>query len=105
MAIGRTRRKLAELLQVSFPYRGQLPLIWRPEWLYPATGAWRTNYMLDCWRWEGFAYYAKQDGSLSAAWSVGSYHPMSELIKYKRLYVSDGEIYPTTTGHEGGRYA
>lgn len=92
---GRIRIRLAKLLQASFPYKGTLALTWKPEKLYPATGAYRTDQMLDCWRWEGFGVHLRPDGSELTAMDVGSYYTMSELVKAKRLAISSGgEVVP-----------
>ena len=91
--LGRTRVRLAKLLQASFPYKGSLALTWKPEKLYPATGAHRTNQMLDCWRWEGFGVHVRPDGSEQVVMEVGSYDTMTALVKAKALRVSPtGEI-------------
>lgn len=90
---GRTRVRLAKLLQASFPYKGTLALTWKPEKLYPATGAYRTNQMLDCWRWEGFGVHVRPDGSEQVVMEVGSYDTMTELVKAERLKIdSTGEV-------------
>lgn len=96
MKPGRVRVKLAKLLQTSFPEAaGGLHLTWEPEHLYPATGSYRTNVMLDCMRWEGFARHYRADGSYFTVWGVGSYIPMSQLIKAERLEISEsGEVVP-----------
>ncbi len=87
---------MAKLLQASFPRQGTLELTWRPENLRPATGAWRTNQMLDCWRWEGYGIHVRQDGSELVVMEVGSYDTMTELVKAKSLKVSQtGEISAT----------
>lgn len=91
---GRTRQKLAKLLQENFPVSaGGLALTWEASDLHPATGAYRTNVMLDTWRWEGYARHYRPDGSHWMVLSVGSYTPMTELIKSKHLAISrDGEV-------------
>lgn len=91
---GRVCQKLAALLQKSFPKKGTLALTWSADWLYPATGAWRTNTMLDCWRWEGYARHYREDGSYMTVMEVGSYTTMTELIKADRLCISpDGSVW------------
>jgi len=89
--LGRVREKLAALLQKSFPDKDGFALTWRAEWLYPATGSYRTNYMLDCWRWEGFARHYRPDGSYMTMMSVGSYETMSALIKADKLTISGAD--------------
>lgn len=90
---GRVCQKLAELLQKNFPARGELALTWDAAWLRPATGAYRTNQMLDCWRWEGEARHYRADGSYFVAVEVGGYTTMTELIKAEKLKIhADGEV-------------
>lgn len=92
---GRVCQKLAALLQENFPMKGDLALTWSAEWLYPATGAYRTNQMLDCWRWEGCARHYRPDGTWFVALDVGGYTTMTELIKAKQLRIdSTGEVTP-----------
>lgn len=90
--IGRTRRKLAELLQRQFPMCGNLPITWRPEKIYPATGWYRTSrhYGNDSWRWEAFATF---DHSGNTAMAAQSYDTMTECVKAGHLVMHvDGEI-------------
>lgn len=87
---GRTREKLAELLQKSFPDHNGLALTWKPDWLYAATGAYRSRG-IDCYRWEGFGRHVRSDGTSFAVMSVGSYITMTELIKAKRLRISGSD--------------
>ena len=98
---GRTRRKLAELLQKNFPttWDGRVPVTWHPEWLYPAKGSYRTNINLDCYRWEGFAKHLDEHGQeVFTVFAVGSLYPMGELLKYADLEMDkDGEITPAVT--------
>lgn len=90
---GRICVKLAKLLQASFPVQGSLALTWSAEWLYPATGAYRTNQMLDVYRWEGFARHYREDGSYMTVVSVGSYETMTNLVKFNTLTISaSGEV-------------
>lgn len=100
--VGRVRKKLAKLLQENFPTTPLgVELTWRPEKLYPATGSYRTNVRLDCWRWEGFAVHIRQDGTEYTALAVGGYTKMSELIKEKELEIlSGGEVVPATDSAE-----
>lgn len=97
--VGYKIRRLAALLQKSFPERNGLPVVWRPEEIYPAKGAWRSNVNLDVWRWEAFARYVREDGSLSGtAYSVGSYATITELIKAQKLMMLSGdEVYADDT--------
>lgn len=92
---GRVRQKLAALLQENFPRKGDLSLTWSAEWLYPATGAYRTNQRLDCWRWEGAARHYRPDGTWFVALCVGGYTTMTELIKARELRIDGtGEVTP-----------
>ncbi|MBH3440484.1 hypothetical protein [Pseudomonas luteola] len=87
-------RRLAALLQKSFPDRNGLPVRWDPEEIYPAQGAWRSNTMLDVWRWEAFAHYVGPDGkNQGTAYAVGSYATITELIKESRLKLCGDEVY------------
>ena len=92
-------KRLAKLLQKSFPDRNGLPVIWRPEEIYPAKGAWRSNQNLDVWRWEAFAHYVKPDGELcGVAYSIGSYATITELIKESTLeFYGRDEVYGPRT--------
>lgn len=99
---GRVVRALAAKLQAQFPaivfldvdrQTREIPLRWLPEQLYPATGAYRTDTRLDCWRWEGWAQGVKEDGSTYSAWAVGGYTRMSDLIRPGELTIAaDGEV-------------
>lgn len=91
---GSTRLKLAALLQHSFPKKGDLEITWEADHLFPATGSYRSNINLDCCRWTAYAKHYRADGSSFTIMSVHSYTTMTELIKYKELYLSDsGEVY------------
>jgi hypothetical protein len=93
-APGKVREKLAQLLQKSFPTKGEFALTWRAEWLHPAAGAYRTSG-IDCFRWEGSARHFREDGTFYTAMSVGSYETMTSLIKANRLRISSsGEVVP-----------
>lgn len=98
---GRTRIRLALLLQKNFPMTsdGKFPVTWRPEWLYPATGAYRTDKSLDCYAWEGFAKCLDERGNeLFTIFSVGSFFTMGELLAHEELNMGyDGEITPVMT--------
>ena len=94
MKIGRTRQKLTELLQHSFPKKGDYNITWEPEHIFPATGSYRSNINLDCCRWTAYGKHYRSDGSSFNIISIHSYTTMTELIKYKELYMSDnGEVY------------
>lgn len=86
--------RLAKLLQKSFPDRNGLPVIWRPEEIYPAQGQWRSNINFDVWRWEAFAHFVGVDGEdKGCAYSVGSYATITELIKEPILELCGDEVY------------
>lgn len=93
-AAGRVRVKLAALLQKNFPVSANgLTLTWEPEQLYPATGRYRTDWRMDCARWEGFARHYRPDGTFWTVLTVHSYTPMSKLIKASVLTISaSGEV-------------
>lgn len=48
--------------------------------LYPAQGAWRTNYRLDVMRWEGFADWNGDGFSNPLTVSLGSWDTMTKLL-------------------------
>lgn len=86
-------RRLAALLQKSFPDRHGQPVVWPVEEIYPVTGAWRTNVNLDVWRWSAYAHYINADGSKGpTAYAVGSYGTITELIKFKTLMFLGDEV-------------
>jgi hypothetical protein len=89
---GRTRRKLAELLQREFPTCGDQPVSWFVDQIYAATGWYRTSrhHSNDCYRWEAFSIF---DRSGNTAHAVASYDTMTECVKLGHLVMhSDGEI-------------
>jgi len=92
MSAGRTRRKLAELLQKEFPTCGGQPVTWSADRIYAATGWYRTSrhHGNDSYRWDAFSRF---DRSGNTAHAVGSYDTMTECIKTGGLVMhSDGEI-------------
>jgi len=93
---GRVRHRLAALLQSSFPVSVDgMVLTWKPERLYPATGAYRTNHRLDSYRWEGYGVYIDGDGIEHPAMDVASHLTMSQLIRSKRLKIArEDEVVP-----------
>jgi len=93
--------RLAAKLQKQFPsieflHDGRVHTVqlrWLPENLYPATGAYRTNVILDCCRWEGFAQGVKDNGSTYTVCAVYGYSRMSDLIRPGALvWHNDNEI-------------
>jgi len=89
MTIGRTRQRLAKLLQKSFPLNAAgVKLTWLPEHIYPATGAYRTNRLIDCYRWTAYGYHYRADGTFYAAMTVDSYETMTELVKATNLVLA-----------------
>lgn len=102
---GRVCVALAKKLQAQFPSimvgSGSIfdkaprviPLLWLPENLFPATGAYRTDWRQDCWRWEGFGHGLRDDGTTYPTWTVGGYTTMTDLIKPGTLTIhEDGEV-------------
>lgn len=90
--IGRTRRKLAELLQRELPMCGDQPITWSPKEIYAATGWYRTSghYGNDSWRWEA---YSKFERSGNVAMTASSYDTMTECVKAGHLVMhADGEV-------------
>lgn len=96
--VGRVRIKLAALLQKSFPVSsGGLTLTWEPTNLFPATGRYRTDWRMDCARWEGAARHYREDGTFWTVTTVHSYYPMRDLIRATELDVStSGEVFPVS---------
>lgn len=96
--VGRVRKKLAALLQKSFPVSvGGLKLTWEPTNLFPATGRCRTDWRMDCARWEGSARHYRDDGTFWTVTTVYSYYPMRDLIRANELDISTtGEVYPVS---------
>lgn len=87
-------QRLAKLLQASFPDRNGLPVVWAVDEIYPAQGAWRSNTMLDVWRWNAYARYVDERGQFrGVAYAVGSYATITELIKAKALELHGDEVY------------
>lgn len=81
-------RKLCKMLQAAFPERNGLALTWSPENVYPAKGAWRSRRaMFDVRAWQAHATYVNECGQVVHGMSVGSYATITDLIKFKKLYV------------------
>lgn len=98
--IGRTRRKLAALLQREFPMCGDQPITWKPEKIYAATGWYRTSRHCgnDSWRWEAFSTF---DRSGNIALTASSYDTMTECVKAGNLVMhADGEVTAKRRAHE-----
>ncbi|WP_162949981.1 hypothetical protein [Pseudomonas aeruginosa] len=95
-------RRLAALLEESFPQRNGLKITWRPEQIYPAQGRWRSDVRMDVWRWEAFGVHIRSDGTETTMMSVGSYATITELIKFKALELHGDEVYGASkeVGHE-----
>lgn len=93
---GRVCKAMAALLQKSFPETATgLKLTWEPELVYPATGRYRTDWRMDCARWEAFARHYREDGSYYVVWTVHSYATMTECVKRGELEISpNGEVGP-----------
>ena len=92
MSAGRTRRKLASLLQKEFPNFGDQPVTWSADRIYAATGWYRTSshHGNDSYRWEAFSRF---DRSGNIAHAVASYDTMTECVKVGGLVMhSDSEI-------------
>lgn len=94
--IGRTRRKLAELLQKEFPTCGDQAIIWDAERITAATGWYRTSghHGNDSYRWEAFSRFER---SGNVALVASSYDTMTECVKLGHLIMySDGEVSAVT---------
>ena len=92
LIIGRTRRKLAELLQKEFPMCGDQPITWTAERITAATGWYRTShhYGNDSWRWEAFSTFTRSGRPATVA---SSYDTMTDCVKAGHLVMHpDGEV-------------
>jgi hypothetical protein len=92
---GRVRKRLAKKLQHQFPTTDRgLPLTWSPENLYPATGAHRTDALMDCAAWEGVAMHVRDDGTWHPCIRVHGYMTMTRLLRARRLSISpENEVF------------
>lgn len=72
---GRTRTRLAKLLEAAFAKVGMAVRV-DPEDLHPAKGYWRTDSRADVYRWEGWASSGRDSWE-----SVVSWHTMTELLR------------------------
>ena len=94
--IGRTRRKLAELLQKEFPACGGQPIIWDAERITAATGWYRTSghHGNDSYRWEAFSRFER---SGNVALVASCYDTMTECVNLGHLIMHpDGEVSAVT---------
>ena len=80
--IGKTRIKLAKIVSDS------LNIDCQPEDLRPATGANRTNKMLDVYAWEVFARHRN-----GVPFVAGCFETMTECVKAGKVCLIKGEIY------------
>lgn len=80
--VGRTRIKLAALLNKCFPE-------WdvRPEHLEPASGSYRTNRLLDVYCWELFTYT-----KTGLPVVLGCFDTMTECLKAGSVVLSHDEL-------------
>jgi hypothetical protein len=88
--IGRTRQRMAALLQREIPTLNGAPIIWTAENVRPAQGWYRTDPRADCYRWSAIAHGAESNLVLS----VDSWHTMTEILKAGSLELVNREIYP-----------
>jgi hypothetical protein len=83
---GRVRQRLAAVLNASLPSINGVRVVWKAEQLYPATGRYRSDYRMDCCRWEGFCYMADRPEQVFS--SVHCWHTMSECVKAGAVHFS-----------------
>lgn len=57
--LGHKATKLLKMLNEHISTFGQSKVVWRPEDLHIAQGAWRTNENLDVWRWNAFSRFVR----------------------------------------------
>lgn len=95
---GKTRQRLAKMMQAAWPEHNGFALTWLPENLLPAEGRYRSDIRIDCCRWEAFAYHFRADGTSFPMVTVISYYTMTELLKYKALDIRGGEVFPVNHG-------
>lgn len=92
--LGYKATKLLKMLNASFPTFGRSKVVWLAEDLHIASGFWRTNVNADVWRWNAYSRFVRDDGTLGGtAHGVGSYTPITELIKSKHLTLGDDEVF------------
>jgi hypothetical protein len=74
--IGRTRIRAANLIDKHFPD-------WKcqPEDISPATGAWRTNWRLDVYRWE---LYASKASDANFPVVLGCWQTLTDFVRFGR---------------------
>lgn len=76
----------------------ELPILWRPENIYPARGWWRTSRESACYRWEAAAYFAGRS-ERATAMMVGCWNTIGECLQANRLEITGDhpkEVYPLT---------
>jgi hypothetical protein len=87
--VSRLRTKLAALIQAAFKAQFNMTVNVDGADLHPATGAWRTNVMLDVYRWEGSGYWTDHDHKGRGLMvSIDSWEPMTALVKHGRVKIS-----------------
>ena len=85
---GYKSNRLCKMLQAAFPERYGLALTWSPENVFPVKGSWRSRRSeLDVRAWHAHATYVSEYGQMVHGMTVGSYATITDLIKFKKLYV------------------
>lgn len=84
---GRSRRKLAAMLQRDIPVWHGVPITWTPERIFPATGWYRSSPFADNYRWEASAVFTSDPNTGCIV--VGSWVTITECIKAARLELDD----------------
>lgn len=80
------------MIEAAFKEQRNMTVTVDPEDLHPATGAWRTNWMLDVYRWEGtgrwtdFGHKGHDGNGLPI--SIDSWEPMTALVKCGGVKIS-----------------
>lgn len=85
--VGRVRIQAAEILSASLGY----PVA--PEDIHPATGAWRTDWRLDVYRWELYTKTATGMPVVAGCWDSLTVF-VRESKKLGGCHLKDGEVHP-----------
>lgn len=80
------------MIEQAFKQQHGMTVAVDPDDLHPATGAWRTNWMLDVYRWEGSGRWTdfghKGHDGKGLQISIDSWEPMTALVKSGGVKIS-----------------
>lgn len=80
MKPGSTRQRLAKMLNRCLPEYAGIPIVWKPEAMYPCRGFWRIRRVqMDVMSWEATAY--RRDKPDRPVWVGGCWETMTECLK------------------------